>query len=948
MEKLGQNNIYSQYLGNKAILRTYKGTDLINEYVPLYTPPVDWSDIRIDCPENSIALYAAHSADYSSYDNLGFTATMSASDLTTTGSPTIVDGVASGFSSSNYLKTSLSLSSDNEKIRIKIRFKTPETFVSGNTNILTFGNSLTTNNCIRIYTGSSYSRISSFGNDINTGSPNLQTDTFYVVDVLIDGNKQYSYLYDDNNTKLAESANTTKTANFNNIGFFGGRFYSPIQVIDFNNTSIEVNDVYYLLPYGSSNGYNVFIDGTQYGSTYASGSQCDITWSSLALTTGDNITTPTALKAHKIWIEPATTGNNITAFQCARVAASGTEQQGVLWGHYNLINAIKISTSFGTESTIRNTLLEAITAKNNLITYTVASSAFLSGFYSAYAFCSSLEYLPVLKAENTTYPSGNYIGFRNVKAKKIVIKNNNGNEILGCLNNTNIEELSVENGLTLGTGTGGANIVISSTLKKLPKINENKYATFRLVSCPSLEPTNIDDRFNDIRTLFHFYGGSAQSFTALKSLRVSNEAPFDNATAPQINVSYTGMDRNALVQLFNDLPYNVGYEVVGSPTINNGVASGFLNRTNYLEISSQVIPFSTANSWEIKTAFVAKEGDGTDWQEVFDFSSGANGVQMLLHPTNKKVSVYIENTQIFSANYEISFNVLYYVKVQFTGSAYIFSVSTDNINWTEVKRTESTTKTSNSDTSKQSIGISKRYSRDRNWLGSIDLNNTYIKINDVYWFRGQPAMTKTLSCVGCTGNQLSVVGSPTIADGVVSGFSGSSYVQSSTTFPGSTTTSLEFSTKFNISSFASTSTIASSTTSTIPFHLAVRDNKFRLYPGREDIYKVGDFVLSENVDYYIKLFWDSVNGWKLQYSTNGINYTTDFENYNPSDSTPKNNYIVLGRNYVNGGQEGLLGSIDLNNTYIKVNGETWFDINNCLLPEDRAIATNKNWTLTLS
>lgn len=697
MEKLGQNNIYSQYLGNKAILRTYKGTDLINEYVPLYTPPVDWSDIRTDCPENSIALYAAHSADYSSYDNLGFTATMSATDLTTVGSPTIVDGVASEFSSSNYLKTSLSLSSDNEKIRIKIRFKTPETFVSGNTNILTFGNSLTTNNCIRIYTGSSYSRISSFGNDINTGSPNLQTNTFYVVDVLIDGNKQYSYLYDDNNTKLAESANTTKTANFNNIGFFGGRFYSPIQEIDFNNTSIEVNDVYYLLPYGSSNGYNVFIDGTQYGSTYASGAQCSITWSTSGITTGDDITTPSTLKAHKIWIEPATEGNNIADFTGARVVSgSGYEDQGILWAHFNIDTSIFFCMGVG--NGYRNRLIKAITAKNNLLN--------VRNLEQSCHYCENLIYVPLLVGPNTTISSSfssfyycsslQKLNFKNIKVRSL------GNTFFAC-----------------------------PSLLKLPKIDFSGavFANRFVVNATSLKDTIIDMSSATGLRIVGIYGDSTHRINGLKGLRVSNEAPFDYAISPQIDVSYTGLDRSALVQLFNDLSYNVGYEVVGSPTINNGV---------------------------------------------------------------------------------------------------------------------------------------------------------------------------------------------------VSGFSGSSYVQSSTTFPGSTATSLEFATKFNISSFASTSTIASSTYSIILFHLAVRDSKFRLYPGREDIYKVGDFVLSENVDYYIKLFWNSANGWKLQYSTDGINYTTDFENYNPSDSAPKDNYIVLGRNYVNGGQEGLLGSIDLNNTYIKINDVYWF------------------------
>ena len=37
------------------------------------------------------------------------------------------------------------------------------------------------------------------------------------------------------------------------------------------------------------------------------------------------------------------------------------------------------------------------------------------------------------------------------------------------------------------------------------------------------------------------------------------------------------------------------------------------------------------------------------------------------------------------------------------------------------------------------------------WSGSIDLNNTYIKVNGVPWFRGTAAMTKNCTIVGCTG-----------------------------------------------------------------------------------------------------------------------------------------------------------------------------------------------------
>ena len=146
-------------------------------------------------------------------------------------------------------------------------------------------------------------------------------------------------------------------------------------------------------------GYNVFIDGAQYGSTYASGATCSITWSTSGITTGEYVSTPSALKAHKIWIKPATEGNNITAFHCVRVAASGEEEQGVLWEHFNLSNSINISSlnstgNMGTQA-YKNTLLTSCTAKNNKLN--------VNG-YLQYSFflCSNLEYLPVIDANNTS------------------------------------------------------------------------------------------------------------------------------------------------------------------------------------------------------------------------------------------------------------------------------------------------------------------------------------------------------------------------------------------------------------------------------------------------------------------------------------------------------------------------------------------------------------------
>lgn len=372
MEKLGQNNIYSQYLGNKVILRTYKGTDLINEYVPLYTPPVDWSDIRTDCPENSIALYVGVKSDYSAYDNLGFTATC-------------------------------------------------------------------------------------------TG------------------------------------------------------------------------------------GYKVYIDGEQYGSTYASGAQCTITWSTSGITTGDDITTPEALKAHKIWIEPATSGNNITAFHFARVASSGQEQQGTLWIHFNISNVVNLNYLCDTAGQpYQNKILKAATAKNNKIKV----SSLQYAFYST----DALEYIPTLDGNGADVRLD--IAFLWAqKIKSITLNNMTGTNAVSAFSHCFALEQVNGNAVIKANNKMCENCY---ALKEFPRqiVFTTEYNDLQrmLTNSTALQNTSIDTSNVSNLKIIGCYGSSGRFMSGFKGLRVSNQAPFDSATSPQINVSYTGMDRAALVQLFNDLP----------------------------------------------------------------------------------------------------------------------------------------------------------------------------------------------------------------------------------------------------------------------------------------------------------------------------------------------------------------------------------------------------------
>ena len=338
----------------------------------------------------------------------------------------------------------------------------------------------------------------------------------------------------------------------------------------------------------ATGGYSVKIDGLAYADyeTNAQFSMAD--WSGYTDTTGYTIDYPEgATKAHIIDILPQTVGENITVFKCSRTAASGREDQGVLWAHFNLTNVIKITYAFASETQVKNALLQAVTAKNNLIKYKVENGV-QSGFYSSFCDSTFLEYLPILKAENQTYPSGVYIAFRGAPVKKVIIKNNNGEETMSLINSSKVEEFVIENGLTLGSSTSSQGDAHGATkLKKFPKINDNKAENFQMYNCPALEPVNIDDRFNDIRKLFRFYGTSTTPTPALTSLRVSSSAPFDGAS-PQIKVDYTDMNRAALVQLFNDLP-----------TVSDGQIISIVGATGASDLTEEEALIPDSKGWTL-------------------------------------------------------------------------------------------------------------------------------------------------------------------------------------------------------------------------------------------------------------------------------------------------------------------------------------------------------------
>lgn len=771
-EFLGSKTISNQFLGNKVILRTYKGDSLINEYEPLYNPPSDWFDIRTDCPKNSIALYAAHTEDFSAYDNLGFIATC-------------------------------------------------------------------------------------------------------------------------------------------------------------------------------SGGYNVFIDEVQYGTTYASGATCTITWSTSGITTGDDITTPSSMKAHKIWISPATEGNNITGFHCARVAASGNEIQGILWAHFNIDNTINIYHLFADYSSYYSDILYSITSKNNILKTTAgiigltSQGADRGGYGSKY-----IEYLPIFNSQDEITQVDLQARSATSNLKTISLFGNSTYKIFyhSFQGSLHLEEIKTKKQM-ITNKTPYSAFLGNNSLKYLPDIDYSDVTNMQdfLTNAVNLQDTVLDVSSATGLRKIGCYGTSQYFMNGFKGLRVSNQAPFDISISPQINVKYTGMDRSALVQLFNDLPYNVGYTVVGSPTINNGVVSGF-SSSDYLTLPS-FIRNNFKQLFKIKTpnSFIAYAGL---WQE-----NTINYKSKIMFSNTGKIIVNLSSLgnswdiadNIFS-NLSLDTNKEYYIDFSYSDGYYTIKYSLDGETFNDLI----TPIESNSVLRTAGSIIGYNSTNNVAFNGEIDLNNTYIKVNDVYWFRGQPTMTKTLSCVGCTGNQdkLTIVGSPTISNGVASGFSSNNYLKTSSTLP---STNFEIGMKFNCTDLSVNNTLISTiNASPYAFSCSLRTSgRIRIY-SKSTTYSV-DFnkVFSANTDYYIKIICSSL-GYSMYWSTDGTNYNRDSVYNALSAHLPNLNVLNIGKNSSSAPAEPFNGSIDLNNTYIKVDDELWFGRQQYLLPEDKAIATDKGWSLTLA
>ena len=168
---------------------------------------------------------------------------------------------------------------------------------------------------------------------------------------------------------------------------------------------------------------------------------------------------------------------------------------------------------------------------------------------------------------------------------------------------------------------------------------------------------------------------------------------------------------NMMSQKVEEMPLTV----VGTPTINDGVVSGF-SSGDYIRTTNS-FNFSQITNYEI---LIKCKGYGYP----ICLGQGGSGTWKIWVTTNGEIffttSAHTERMSISG----LSVDTEYYIRVKYNNSTAILGYSTDNINYTETSQNFT-----GLSTAKSVINIGYNQNYGGFWNGSIDLNSSYIVIN---------------------------------------------------------------------------------------------------------------------------------------------------------------------------------------------------------------------------
>ena len=170
----------------------------------------------------------------------------------------------------------------------------------------------------------------------------------------------------------------------------------------------------------------------------------------------------------------------------------------------------------------------------------------------------------------------------------------------------------------------------------------------------------------------------------------------------------------------------------------DGILYGFSNNAKYMVLSQPFSPGSS--SWEVGLDFITGSNVNTQ-QTIFASMAGTSGVYsgiaVLIKSNRFNLQCSTNGTSYdvsINSSSTISTGTHYRLKAEYTGSEYNLYVSVDNGVTYTLEGTASISAPA-VDTLVTRIGVYAN-ATDQNFLGKVNLMNSYIYINDSIWWRG--------------------------------------------------------------------------------------------------------------------------------------------------------------------------------------------------------------------
>lgn len=207
---------------------------------------------------------------------------------------------------------------------------------------------------------------------------------------------------------------------------------------------------------------------------------------------------------------------------------------------------------------------------------------------------------------------------------------------------------------------------------------------------------------------------------------------------------------------------SVGYTIIGTPTIQDGIVSGF-SSSDYL---TTTLDWFSSSNFEMSCTFTTPSDMSTmdNLCSIMTTGLGRNGLDLYRDSSNNwylHFNFNLENSQsggLWVTNYPLQANHTYLGKLLYDGSVYTIQLYENNNLLGQ--NTLSSANKPIIPTSYPKIYFGFSFYNTKVFTGSIDLNETYIKVNEKAWFGICPVEVKKIILNGNEVNQV-------VKDGVV-------------------------------------------------------------------------------------------------------------------------------------------------------------------------------------